>query len=203
MFNGLNPVGQPTVVARANPTGNTQTQWNPPPPGPTQGTYRPDQYGQSAAAQGVPIAWIANDYRRPVDYNAMRMQNRLQSLGITNTAELLSKANTPAKRSLLATTIGAMDGQLTSAQAKQYMTQWLGLADLCRTGMQLDTARLLQSSGIFDAPSLARYWGPMDKLALYGTMTTNAVRMGYRLPQWDEFSRAVDAAKTMPLAVRW
>jgi hypothetical protein len=204
MFNPTNPVGQPTSVTRAYPTGQAQTQWNPPAPNQgTQGAYRPDQYGQGAASQGVPLAAIANDYRRPVDYNALRMQNRLQSLGITNTAELLSRASSPAKRSFLVTTIAAMDGNLNSSQVRQYLNQWIGLADLSRTGMQLDTARLLQASGIHDSASLARYWGPMDKLALYGTLTTNAINIGYRLPNYQEFERSVDVAKTLPMAVRW
>ncbi|MBC7545161.1 MAG: hypothetical protein H7338_20735, partial [Candidatus Sericytochromatia bacterium] len=84
-----------------------------------------------------------------------------------------------------------------------YIQSWLGQADLCRTGMQPDTARLLQASGINDAPSLARYFAPLDKLALYGTMTANAVQFGYRLPPFNEFAANIDKAQTLPYAIRW
>jgi hypothetical protein len=205
MYNPLNPVGRPTTTnPTTTPTPPTTQPSRSQPTTQTQGTYQADQYGQGGAAtQGVPINWIANDFRRPVDYNALRMQNRLQTLGITNTAELLSRASTPAKRAFLVTTIAAMDGQLNSSQVRQYLNSWIGMADLCRTGMQIDTARLLQSSGIYDAPSLARYFAPMDKLALYGTMTQNAMRFGYRLPSSNEFFPQIDAARTLPMAVRW
>lgn len=203
MYNPLNPVGQPTT---SYPTTQTQpvTQTSRSQPT-TQTAYRADNYGQgqNPCAQGVPLNLIANDYRRPVDYNALRMQNRLQSLGISTTADLISRCNTPAKRSFVVTAIAAMDGQLNSSQVRQYVNSWLGMADLCRTGMQVDTARLLQTSRIFDSASLARYWAPMDKLALYGTMTQNAIQFGYRLPSFEEFSSQVDKARMLPMDIRW
>jgi hypothetical protein len=204
MFSGTNPVGQPTGATTQYQT--TQPGWNPPPPttSATQGTYGQDQYGSTqGSTQGYPINLISNDYRRPVDYNAMRLQTRLSGMGISNTAELLSRCSTPGKRSFLITTIAAFDSQLTSDQVRQYLNNWIGMADLCRTGMQIDTARLLQTSGIYDAPSLSRYFAPMDKLALYGTMTQNAMQFGYRLPNFQEFSAQVDAARTLPMAIRW
>lgn len=203
MSNGVNFSGQPTVIGSAAPKQQAGAPTAGRPAAPTN-PYQTDQYGQGRPATGsVPLSIVANDYRRPVDYNALRMQNRLASLGITSTADLLSRANTPAKRNFIAMTIAAMDGQLNKATVNQYLNAWIGVADLSRTGMPLDGVRMLQASGIHDSVSLSRYWSAGDKLALYSTMTSNAVRFGYRMPTWNEFSQAVDAARTMPMTVRW
>jgi hypothetical protein len=178
--------------------------------GGAQQTYRADTFGKrmgqlsrQSFGPALPLNYLANDWRLPVNYVALRIERKLNSLGVHNTQDLLKRANTPFKRSMLATMVASFDRQVDKNMATQWINYWLGQSDLLRTGMQIDTARLLQRSGINDVPSLARYWAPFDRLALYGTLTTNALRFGYRMPSWGEFSASLDAARSLPWAVRW
>lgn len=177
--------------------------------GAVQPAYRPDSFGKrmglsrQSFGPALPINYLANDWRLPVNYVALRVERRLNGLGIHSTQDLLRAASTPWKRSVLATMVASFDRQVTKGMAKSWINYWLGQSDLLRTGMQLDTARLLQRSGINDVPSLARYWSPFDRLALYSTLTANAVRFGYRMPSWGEFSMSLDAARSLPWAIRW
>jgi hypothetical protein len=193
------------AVGGARPAGFQRTAAN----GAVQPGFRADSFGarqglsRQSYGPALPLNYLANDWRQPVNYVALRIERKLNSLGINNTQELLKAAATPWKRSVLASMVAAFDRQVNKGMATQWINYWLGQADLLRTGMQLDTARLLQRSGINDVPSLARYWAPFDRLALYGTLTTNAVRFGYRMPSWGEFSASLDAARSLPWSVRW
>jgi hypothetical protein len=178
--------------------------------GGVQQTFRPDSFGRrmgglsrQSFGPALPLNYLANDWRQPVNYIALRIERKLGGLGINNTQELLRSAGTPWKRTVLATMVASFDRQVDKNMARQWINHWLGQADLLRTGMQLDTARLLQRSGVMDVPSLARYWAPFDRLALYTTLTTNAIRFGYRMPSWGEFSASLDAARSLPWSVRW
>jgi hypothetical protein len=177
--------------------------------GAVQPGYRPDSFGhkmglsRQSFGPALPLNYLANDWRLPVNYVALRIERKLNSLGINNTQELLRAASTPWKRAVLSTMVASFDRQVTKTLATQWINYWLGQSDLLRTGMQLDTARLLQRSGISDVPTLARYWAPFDRLALYTTLTTNAIRFGYRMPSWGEFSMSLDAARSLPWSVRW
>ncbi|MBC7541554.1 MAG: hypothetical protein H7338_02365 [Candidatus Sericytochromatia bacterium] len=177
-------------------------------PGYQQDTFgarmnRSGRMGRTSFGPAIPLQYMANDWRLPVNYVAQRISRRLEGLGIHNSQDLIRRANTPFKRSLLAAMSAAFDKTVTKQLAGQWINYWLGEADMLRTGMQLDTARLLQRSGINDVPSLARYISPFDRLALYGTLTTNAIRFGYRMPSWGELSQACDAARALPYAIRW
>jgi hypothetical protein len=172
--------------------------------------YRPDSFGSRMGRMGrmsygpaVPMTFLANDWRLPVNPVVQRMESRLSGLGVHTSDDLLRRANTPFKRNFLASMCTIFDRPVTKTLAHQWINYWLGEADLLRTGMQVDTARLLQRSGITDVPSLARYMSPFDRLALYGTLTTNAIRFGYRMPSWGELSSACDAARSLPYAIRW
>ena len=179
-------------------------------PATTMPGYRPDSFGARMGRMGrtsfgpaIPMNYLANDYRLPVNYAAQRIERRLSAVGIHTSADLLRAANTPFKRSLLSSVAAMFDRNVNKTLASQWITYWLGEADLLRTGMQLDTARLLQRSGIMDVPSLARYMSPFDQMALYGTLATNAIRFGYRMPTWGELTQSIAACRTLPYAIRW
>lgn len=205
----IGSMGNPTVISSAAPgqarqgRGGVAGAQAYPSPYQTDGYHGNVVKRGSSFAPAAPIQMLANDWRQPVNYIALRIARRLDSLGVDTTADLLKRAGSSFGRSMLATMVAAFDKQVTKAMATQWINYWLGTSDLMRTGMSIDTARLLQASGIHDVPSLARYWAPMDRLALYGALTTNAIRFGYRMPSWGEFTQSLDVARSLPMAIRW
>ncbi|MBC7541761.1 MAG: hypothetical protein H7338_03440, partial [Candidatus Sericytochromatia bacterium] len=117
MFDAARPVGQqPTTYTNSQRTGAAQqNQTTTQQPGMPTDQY--GGYGQGAAAPGVPLNVIANDYRRPVDYVGLRVLSKLSSQGINTTEDLIRRCATPTKRDWLARTVAAFDSQMTTAQA--------------------------------------------------------------------------------------
>ena len=199
-------LGGLNVVAQARTS--TRTHRTPAQPH-TQPVYRQDAYAGHqpgyayAAGMATPVMAMANDYRQPVNYLAIRIAQKLDSLGVRTADDLLRRADTPFKRATLTTMLAAFDSSITKPMATAWVNYWVGQADLMRTGMSLDTARLMQKVGITDGFQLSRYAYPMDRMSLYGALSNAAIYSGYRMPMWQEFSLACDNAQRLPLAVRW
>ncbi len=160
-----------------------------------------------APVQKVPLRQFFDDHMRPPHPLDFKIANRLSWVGITDSEKFLNAADTPFKRKMISYLAG---GVFLNKQDRQYVdyqiAAWAGQADLMRVGgVDMTTARLMQTSGAGDVPTLARYAGGfgLDKGAFYAAMAANAVQYGYWMPNFSSVSAAIDRAKTVPPQVRW
>jgi hypothetical protein len=174
---------------------------------PTMGA---DSYAATTStppAQAIPLYQFFDDRMRPPNPIDYKIANRLSWVGITDSTKFLKAANTPFKRTMMSYLAA---GLFLNKQDRQYadyqISAWAGQADLMRVpGVDLTTARLMQTSGAGDVPTLARYTGGfgLDKGAFYAAMAANAVQYGYWMPNFSTVSAAIDRSKTVAPEIRW
>lgn len=130
----------------------------------------------------------------------MKFADRLAWFGINDSQEFAKAASTPFKRSLMSFLVGfGNDRQYIRGK----VDQWAGQADIIRTGVSPNDAKLLQLTGVRDAAHLSTYGNPIDKGALYTAMGVNSMQYGFYMPSMGVVSSAIERAKTMPPVVRW
>jgi len=129
-----------------------------------------------------------------------RFADRLAWFGIDDSQEFLKAANTPFKRSLMSFLVGFGNDR---KYIRQKIDQWVGQADLVRTGVSVNDAKLMQISGVKDSLHLSMYGNPIDKGALYAAMGANAMQYGFYMPSMGTLSSAIEKSKTLQPIVRW
>lgn len=159
----------------------------------------------SAPVQKIPLYQFFDDYNRPPNPLDHKLARRLSIFGINDSQEFLEAASTPFKRKM----ISYLGGVFLNSRDRQYLdyqiAAWAGQADLMRTGVDLQTARLMQVSGAGDVATLSRYsgLGGLDKGMLYGAMAANALQYGYFMPSFGVVSSAVERSKTLAPVIWW
>lgn len=129
-----------------------------------------------------------------------KFADRLAWFGINDSKEFVSAASSPFKRSLMSYLVGfGSDRQYIRGK----IDQWAGQADMVRTGVTLNDARLMQISGVRDVGHLTMYANPIDKGALYTAMGANAMQYGFYMPSMNVVSTAVNNAMTLQPIIRW
>lgn len=166
-----------------------------------------DTYQASTAAtsaQKVPLRQFFDDPMRPPHPLTFKIADRLSWIGVDTSDEFLKVANTPFKRKLMSYLAG---GLFLSKQDRQFVdyeiASWAGQADLMRTGADLTTARLMQTSGAGDVAMLSRYRNPVDKGVFYAAMSANALQYGYHMPPFSQVSQLIDRSATVAPEISW
>ena len=192
----VNPVAATTTTATTTTTGTT-----------TAATLTTDQYqptGTTAgSAQNMPLYYLFNDPSRPPHTLNYKLLQRLDTFGVKTTDDYLKAASTPFKRSMISLLAGVFMNSQDRQYIKYQINAWASQADLMRTGVDVNTARLLQVSGVPDSPTLSRYSNPVDKGALYAAMGANCLQYGYTMPSFSTVSTAVDKANTITPKLSW
>lgn len=158
----------------------------------------------SVQVQKVPLRQFFDDTMRPPHPLDHKIASRLSMVGINDSQEFLEAANTPFKRKLISYLAGGLFLNKNDRNYVNYqVAAWAGQADLMRTGVSMQTARLMQTSGAGDIPNLTRYNNPVEKGALYAAMAANAIQYGYYMPSFGEVSSAIERSRQLPPEIRW
>jgi len=157
-----------------------------------------------AASTSVPLRQFFDDPMRPPHPVTFKIADRLGWIGVDSSDEFLKIANTPFKRKMISYLAG---GLFLGQQDRQFVNysidSWAGQADLMRTGADLSTARLMQTSGAGDVGMLSRYRNPIDKGVFYAAMSANALQYGYHMPSFSAVSQLIDRSAGIAPEVRW
>jgi hypothetical protein len=130
-----------------------------------------------------------------------KFADRLAWFGIKDSAEFVSAASTPFKRSLMSYLVGFGNDR---QYIRQKIDQWAGQADLVRTGASLNDAKLMQLTGAVDSTYLGyAYANPVSRSAFYAAMGANAMQYGFYMPSMGAVTSAVQRAQTLPPVIRW
>jgi len=157
-----------------------------------------------AQVQKVDLRFFFDDTMRPPNPLDHKISSRLSMVGIKDSQAFLKAANTPFKRKMISYLAG---GLFLNKQDRNYVnyqvSAWAGQADLMRTGVNMQTARLMQTSGAGDVANLTRYNNPVDKGAFYAAMAANALQFGYQMPSFGEVSSAIERSRQTPPVIQW
>lgn len=205
----LGVLTQPSAVSvqLANPVLNPVAS-----PVASSPTYQVDTRvpSQATAASAYPVHAVLVDFRKPGTAAAgQRFAERLDSLGIESADELVKSAATPWKRKWLSFAGTIFMDKQSKTIIKSELPAWIAQADLLRTGVHPETARLLYYSGVPSTLALANTWGMLGPLDLMTRLMQQAMNpsnpntYGRRVPTYDELARAIQTARTLPPVIQW
>lgn len=129
-----------------------------------------------------------------------KFADRLSWFGIKDSESFVKAASTPFKRNLMSFLVGFGNDR---QYIKGKINEWAGQADIMRTGVSLNDARLMQLTGVRDAGHMQQYGSPIDKGALYAAMGANAMQYGFYMPSMGTISTAIDKSRTMAPIINW
>ncbi|RYX98822.1 hypothetical protein EON78_04360 [bacterium] len=129
-----------------------------------------------------------------------KFADRLSWFGIKDSESFVKAASTPFKRNLMSFLVGFGNDR---QYIKGKINEWAGQADMMRTGVSLNDARLMQLTGVRDAGHMQQYGNPIDKGALYAAMGANAMQYGFYMPSMGTISTAIDKSRTMAPIINW
>lgn len=142
-----------------------------------QGSYMPNPVEQKFADKLETWGWLFNGFK-----------------SVKTSEDFVNAASSPFKRTMMSYLMGF-------GQEKKYIGQrineWAGQADLIRTGVSVNDAKLMQITGVRDSVHLQAYGNPVHKTALYSAMAANALQYGLYLPNINTVSTAIDTSRTL------
>jgi hypothetical protein len=164
-------------------------------------TFAPDGFAaQYKAATGIeiklPIETIVDDAGAAGRFKAFFMK----------TSEgLLTVGGNSFGRAFLNVLAGAVPIFTPASKRTEIaanVMNWVGRADLVRSGCSATDARLLQSCGVFTITDLARMSSPMDQATLAGRLAMSAYQFGFPVPSPASVASWVATAVTLPVRVK-
>ncbi len=129
-----------------------------------------------------------------------KFADRLAWFGINDSQEFLKASSSPFKRSMMSFLVGFGNDR---QYIKGKVNEWAGQADLLRTGVSLNDARLMQLSGVRDVGHMTQYSNPIDKGALYAAMGANAMQYGFYMPSMGTVSSAIEQSRNIAPIIKW
>lgn len=166
--------------------------------------YPTDQYTPGSTAPTNGKVELKTLFTGHAQYMPNPLENkfadRLAWFGINDSQEFLKAASSPFKRSMMSFLVGFGNDR---QYIKGKINEWAGQADILRTGVSVNDARLMQLSGVRDVGAMTMYANPIDKGALYAAMGANAMQYGFYMPSMGTVSSAVDRAKSIPPTITW
>ena len=185
-LNGLNNAlnGMPTDTYTPGSTAPAQDGKVPLPSLFTdQGNYMPDPLEQKFADKLHTWGWLFNGFK-----------------SVNTSEDFVNAASTPFKRNMMSYLMGF---GAEKTYIGQKINDWAGQADLIRTGVSVNDAKLMQITGVRDSTHLQSYGNPIHKTALYSAMAANALQYGLYLPNINTISTAIDNSRTLtPILIR-
>ena len=129
-----------------------------------------------------------------------KFADRLAWFGINDSQEFAKAASTPFKRTMISFLAGFGNDR---QYIKGKINEWAGQADILKTGVSLNDARLMQLTGVRDVGHMTQYSNPIDKGALYAAMGANAMQYGFQMPSMGTVSSAIEKSRNIAPTIRW
>ena len=180
---------QQTAVSQGVPQSPSTQQYGFPYPG--------DGYNYGNPFYGQPAP--------PIDTRQIIWDPRYKISSMINRSdELLKWGSTPFKRKILSRLVDFW----TNGQHRDFINRmiplWVGQADLVRTGLDINTIRLLTAVGVLDVPSLAIQGGDiLGPFSLWAKLSTAALQYRTPVPNYQTLIAGIQKARTLPPLIRW
>ncbi len=192
----LSNIFHPQTTTYAPATGPTA------PTSPTGGTtYHPDGF---AASYGIQTS-ASNVVKQPLEslVDDPGAASRFHMLFIKSSEGLLKVGGDGGSfgrffLNVLAGAVPLFTPAAKRAEISANVMNWVGRADLVRSGCSPTDARLLQSAGISNITDLSRMGNPMDQMTLLSRMSLAAMQWGTPIPTPQLLATWVTAAQSLP-----
>lgn len=170
---------------------------------PPTGTFAPDGFAAKfMSATGttiqLPVASIVDDASVASRFNACFIKTSESLLKVGGDGGSFGRFFL----NLLAGAVPLFTPASKRAEISTKVLNWVGQADLVRSGCSPTDAKLLQACGIFSITDLARITNPMDQATLSGRLQMTAYQYGYPPPAPASLASWVATAQTLPARVK-